>query len=420
MDNIRFGRTKESISFFVRWSLIIMTIAGIVGSISAFFLHALEFVSEVRENHIQLLYFLPLAGLFIGWFYHHLGSNVNKGNNLLLEEIHSPSSVIPIRMTPFVLVGTLFTHLFGGSAGREGTAVQMGGSIAHQIVRVIPMTKKEQESLIILGMSAGFSAVFGTPIAAAIFSIEVILVGSYRWKLFLPSLITAWLSHEVCLSWNVTHPLFPKVSFDWNFTSLVGIFVLAIVSGYVAKSFIHLLHFFSSFGKKWILYPPFRPIIGGILLVCFFMFGLSLDYFGLGVKTIQNAFIEPLPKESFVWKLLLTTITIGFGFKGGEVTPLFFIGATLGNLFATLDPIHLALLTSVGFISVFSGATNTPLACAIMGMELFGYECGILYLVVTQIAFIISGHTSIYSSQIIAKKKLFQSAKDVGKRISDL
>jgi len=147
---------------------------------------------------------------------------------------------------------------------------------------------------------------------------------------------------------------------------------------------------------------------------------LSLDYFGLGVKTIQNAFIEPLPKESFVWKLLLTTITIGFGFKGGEVTPLFFIGATLGNLFATLDPIHLALLTSVGFISVFSGATNTPLACASMGMELFGYECGILYLVVTQIAFIISGHTSIYSSQIIAKKKLFQSAKDVGKRISDL
>ncbi|MGJ4734445.1 chloride channel protein [Leptospira levettii] len=420
MDNIRFGRTNESISFFIRWSLIIMTIAGIVGSISAFFLHALEFVSKVRESHIQLLYFLPLAGLFIGWFYHHFGSKANKGNNLLLEEIHSPSSVIPIRMTPFVLVGTLITHLFGGSAGREGTAVQMGGSIAHQIVRVIPMTKEEQESLIILGMSAGFSAVFGTPIAAAIFSIEVILVGSYRWKLFLPSLITAWLSHEVCLSWNVTHSHFPKVSFDWNFTSLVSIFVLAIVSGFVAKSFIHLLHFFSSFGKKWILYPPFRPIIGGIILVCFFMFGLSLDYFGLGVKTIQNAFIEPLPKESFVWKLLLTTITIGFGFKGGEVTPLFFIGATLGNLLATLDPIHLALFASVGFISVFSGATNTPLACAIMGMELFGYECGILYLVVTKIAFIISGHTSIYSSQIIAKNKLFRSTKDVGKRISDL
>ncbi|MCW7463361.1 chloride channel protein [Leptospira limi] len=420
MSNIRFARIKEYFPFMVRWSLIILAIAGIVGSISAFFLHALEFVSEVRENNIQLLYFLPLAGFIIGWIYHHFGSNINKGNNLLLEEIHSPSSVIPIRMTPFVLFGTLITHLFGGSAGREGTAVQMGGSIAHQLVRIIPMTRKEQESLIILGMSAGFSAVFGTPVAAAIFSIEVILVGSYRWKLFFPSLITAWLSHQVCLAWKVTHSLFPNVSFDWNFTSLVSIFLLAIVSGFVAKSFIHLLHLFSSFGKRWIFYPPIRPIFGGILLVGFFVFGLSLDYFGLGVKTIQNAFVESLPKDSFLWKLLLTTITIGFGFKGGEVTPLFFIGATLGNLFASLDPIHLALFASVGFISVFSGATNTPLACAIMGMELFGYECGILYLVVTQIAFIFSGHASIYSSQIIAKRKLFQSEKDVGKRISDL
>lgn len=420
MNQKRKRQFFDSFQFIFRWSLFLICIAIVVGSVSAFFLISLDSVTKLRESHTYVLYFLPLVGFFIGWVYHQFGSKASKGNNLLLEEIHSPSSVIPIRMAPLVLFGTLLTHFFGGSAGREGTAVQMGGSIAHQIVRFYRLSLKEQQTLIILGMSAGFSAVFGTPIAAAIFSIEVIQIGANRWKLFLPSLLIAWISHEVCLYWKVSHSVFPNVTFEFESILILVLFLLAIASGFVAKLFTWLLHSISKYSQTWIVYPPFRPFVGGIILVVFFLSGVHLDYFGLGVKTIQNAFTGFLPYESFFWKLILTVITIGFGFKGGEVTPLFFIGASLGNLFAILDPVHLTLFVSVGFISVFSGATNTPLACAVMGMELFGFQSGVVFFIATQIAYIMSGHVSIYSSQIITKKKWFGSSKDIGKKISDL
>ncbi|XDD45501.1 chloride channel protein [Leptospira sp. WS39.C2] len=420
MNQKYYLRCKNYILFLTFWSAVLFCIALVVGSLSAFFLHALDFVSNLREGDPSIIYFLPIAGFVIGWIYYRYGSKANQGNNLLLEEIHSPNSIIPIRMAPFVLFGTLVTHLFGGSAGREGTAVQMGGSIAHQVVRFFPFAQKEHQSLIIFGMSAGFAAVFGTPIAAAIFSIEVIQIGAYRWKLFLPSLMIAWLSHEVCLFWNVKHSLFPEVLFVWDEMIFLSIILLAVSSGIIAKVFTKLLYFLSKLAQNLIKYPPFRPFVGGLVLVILFLSGVGLEYYGLGVNTIQNAFTETLPNETFLWKLLLTSITIGFGFKGGEVTPLFFIGAALGNMFSQIDPTFLTLFVSVGFISVFAGATNTPLACAIMGMELFGFQCGLLFLLVTQISYILSGHTSIYSSQIIAKKKWLHSRSDIGKKISDL
>lgn len=406
--------------FFLQWTAIIVLIALLVGSASALFLVALEVVTEVRESKPWIVFFLPLAGFGIGWFYFHYGKNVHKGNNLLLEEIHSPTSIIPIRMAPFVFFGTLITHLFGGSAGREGTAVQMGGSIAHQLVRLIPMSQKHQQTLIILGISAGFASVFGTPFAAAIFSIEVIRVGTYRWKLIFPSLVTAYLSHSVCLMWGVSHTHYPKIPFDVTGVSIICLVVISIFSGWTAKLFSWFIHRLSELFSVWIEYPPLRPLLGGIILVVLFMIGLNPVYFGLGLKTIQTAFVNPLPWESFLLKLLLTAITIGSGFKGGEVTPLFFIGASLGNIFGYFDLAHLTLFVGVGFISVFAGASNTPLACAVMGMELFGWESGIFFLIAAQIAYIFSGHSSIYQSQRIGRAKVFSSSSDIGKKISDL
>ncbi|TGM05040.1 chloride channel protein [Leptospira jelokensis] len=412
--------TETKIQFTIRWAFYSLWVSVLVGTVSAFFLLALDFVTEVREKNLFLFYLLPLAGGCIGWMYHRFGSRANQGNNLLLEEIHSPRSIIPFRMTPFVFIGTLGTHLVGGSAGREGTAVQMGGSLAHQLARFFPIYGKEHQTLIILGMSAGFSAVFGTPFAAAIFSIEVIQIGVYRWKLLLPSLLVAWCSHWVCLFWNVKHSFFPSVPFQWELNLVLGIFILSIASGFVAKAFIYAIHTISNLSQKMISYPPLRPVLGGMILVLLFLCGVSLDYFGLGVPIIQSAFTLNLPDTAFLWKLLLTAITIGFGFKGGEVTPLFFIGAALGNLFSGISPEHILLFVSVGFIAVFSGAMNTPLACAVMGMELFGVSSGIYYLLATQISYIMSGHVSIYSSQVIGKKKWFRPHSHVGKKISDL
>ncbi|MCW7493637.1 chloride channel protein [Leptospira sp. 2 VSF19] len=409
-----------NLRYLAKWLFFILLIALSVGSTSAFFLVALDTVTEVRESHLWLIYFLPFAGFGIGWFYFHYGKNANKGNNLLLEEIHSPSSILPFRMAPLVLLGTLGTHLFGGSAGREGTAVQMGGSIAHQLVRLFSMKTNEKQTLIILGMSAGFASVFGTPFAATIFSLEVVRIGSYRFKLILPAFLSAYLSHLVCLFWGVTHSHYPKISFDYNGTILICLVALGVSSGWVAKLFSWLMHSISRLFSQWIHYPPLRPLFGGIILVNFFVLGLSPEYFGLGLPSIQRAFEVSLPLESFLFKLLLTAITIGSGFKGGEVTPLFFIGASLGNLFGYFDPSHLTLFVGIGFISVFAGATNTPLACAVMGMELFGWGCGIFFLISAGIAYIFSGHTSIYQSQIITKTKPLSRSSDSGKKISEL
>ncbi|TGM74097.1 chloride channel protein [Leptospira mtsangambouensis] len=410
----------QPLFFGIQWILAIGWIAVFVGSASAFFLVTLEKVSQLRELHSSLVYFLPLAGFTIGWFYFHYGKNVSKGNNLLIEEIHSPTSIIPIRMAPFVFLGTIITHLFGGSAGREGTAVQMGGAISHQLVRLFPLKIKDQQTLIILGISAGFSSVFGTPLAATIFSIEVIRIGNYRWNLFFPSLVTAYLSHWVCLFWGVGHSHYPKILFDLNGTIIVFLVVIAIFSGLVARSFSWFVHNLSQWLSDWVRYPPLRPFVGGIVIILLIGFGLSPIYLGLGLPTIQAAFQIQLPIETFLLKILVTVVTIGSGFKGGEVTPLFFIGASLGNIFGYFDHSHLSLFVALGFISVFAGASNTPIASAIMGMELFGWEAGILFFMATWIAYIASGHTSIYQSQLIGKPKLLSRSSDLGKKISDL
>ncbi|TGK87765.1 chloride channel protein [Leptospira noumeaensis] len=411
---------SNSLPFFCKWMLILGLVSLLVGSASAFFLVSLEKVSQLRESNLWFVYFLPFAGFIIGWFYFYYGKNVSKGNNLLLEEIHSPTSIIPIRMAPFVFLGTLVTHLFGGSAGREGTAVQMGGSIAHQLVRFLPMTIKEQQTLIIVGVSAGFASVFGTPLAATIFAIEVIRIGSYRVRSIFPAFLTAYMAHWVCLFWGVNHSHYPKIPFVFSGTVFFCLVALGILSGWVAKLFSMSLHKLSELFQKWILFAPLKPVIGGAILVLFFISGLSPSYLGLGLPTLQLSFTNLLPSETVFLKFLVTVITIGSGFKGGEVTPLFFIGASLGNLFGYFDPSHLVLFVGIGFISVFAGATNTPLACAIMGMELFGWECGIFFILTTGLAYISSGHTSIYQSQIIGKTKPFSQVSDFGKKISEL
>lgn len=410
----------QPLSFGIQWLIVFLWISFFVGSASAIFLFALEKVSQLRELNSWLVYWLPMAGFCIGWFYFHYGKNVSKGNNLLLEEIHSPTSIIPIRMAPFVFLGTLMTHLFGGSAGREGTAVQMGGAIAHQLARLIPFQIKDQQTLIILGISAGFASVFGTPLAATVFSIEVIRIGEYRWRLFFPALITAYLSHWVCLLWGIGHSHYPKIPFELSRTLILCLVGISILSGLVARTFSLVVHKVSEWFSIWIGYSPLRPLVGGAIIVSLVGFGLNPIYLGLGLPTIQLAFHSSLPMESFLLKFLLTTVTIGSGFKGGEVTPLFFIGASLGNLFGFFDPTHLSLFVAIGFISVFAGASNTPLASAIMGIELFGWEAGVLFFFSTWIAFIFSGHTSIYQSQLIGKTKFFSKSQDLGKKIAEI
>lgn len=408
-----------SLFYLVKWLLICAVLGVLVGSVSAFFLVALDWVTNFRESHLWIIALLPLGGFIIGLSYHLWGDRVVKGNNLLLEEFHSPKKIIPFRMAPLVLFGTLLTHLFGGSAGREGTAVQVGGAIADRLTHVLKLKPRDRRVLLIAGISAGFAAVFGTPLAGAVFALEVLMLGRIRLDAIIPSFLAAILADYVVRLWAVghTHYRIPVVP-DMTPVTLLWALLAGIVFGLAALLFSKMAHFWADLFKARVGYPPLRPVIGGcVLAILAFSMGTT-KYMGLGIPTIIDSFSQVQPGYDFIMKLLFTTFTLGAGFKGGEVTPLFFIGATLGNALSGFMPLPLALLAGMGFVAVFSGATNTPIACTIMGIELFGVESGVFIAVACITAYLFSGHTGIYASQIIGSPKHLLFSREKGSPLS--
>ena len=406
-----YQKLKEISLTTFKWILICFLIGILSGSASAFFLVSLEWVTQFRIHHYWIVWLLPFGGLIVGLSYYYWGESVVKGNNLLLEEYESPKKVIPFKMVPLVLLGTLITHLFGGSAGREGTAVQMGGAIADQFTKLLNLDNSERKILIILGISAGFASVFGTPLAGAIFALEVLYFSKINIKSIILSFIVAYAAYFTVEFWQVkhTHYSIPDIP-EINLQNIVYTCIVGVLSGFAALLFSRSTHFWGSLFSKNIKYPPLRPFIGGIILAITIAGFDFTKFSGLGVPVIVDSFSNQNQWYDFLLKILFTGFTLGAGFKGGEVTPLFFVGATLGSALSGIIPMPIALLAGIGFVAVFSGATHTPIACTIMGMELFGIQPGIFIAIACTIAYFSSGSVGIYKSQIVkgAKYKLYQ------------
>jgi H+/Cl- antiporter ClcA len=400
------NQKKSYLIYPLKWLVICLMVGLFSGLASAFFLVSLEWVSTIRDGHLWIIWLLPFGGLLIGLLYHYYGKEVVKGTNLILEEYEHSKKTIPLKMMPLVLFTTLITHLFGGSAGREGTAVQMGSSIADQFSVIFKLSKPERKTLLIIGISAGFASIFGTPFAGAIFAIEVLFFSKVVYRSILPSFFTAFVAFYVVefLQIKHTHYSIPNVP-EFTFSNLGWVLLVSILFGLTAMLFSKTTHFFGTLFCKFIAFPPARPLIGGIILAIAFYFIGTTKFVGLGIPQIENAFHNPSASFDFLMKLLFTTFTLGAGFKGGEVTPLFFIGATLGSALSVIVPLPVALLAGMGFVAVFSGATHTPIACLIMGIELFGIDCGIYIGIACVIAYFCSGLVGIYSSQIVKGPK---------------
>lgn len=397
-----------------KWILICVLIGIFSGSASAFFLVSLEWVTQFREHHNWIIWLLPMGGLAIGLLYHYYGNDVVKGNNLLLEEYETPKKTIPLKMAPLVLIGTLITHLFGGSAGREGTAVQMGGAIADQFKELFKLNNSDRKTLIILGISAGFASVFGTPLAGALFALEVLYFSKINFKSIVLSFLVAYVAYFTVEFWHVKHthytiPIVPEITLK----IIPWIIIVGILFGLTSMLFSRTTHFWGRLFSKTIPYAPLRPFVGGIILAIAIYFIGTTKYIGLGIPTIVDSFSTPNASYDFLLKILFTGFTLGAGFKGGEVTPLFFVGATLGSALSLVVPLPIALLAGMGFVAVFSGATHTPIACTIMGMELFGLESGLFIGIACVVAYFSSGSIGIYNAQIVkgAKYKLYQRIK---------
>jgi H+/Cl- antiporter ClcA len=419
MDKIKklFLSFEQSFSllFLLKWIFICLLIGALTGSTSAVFLWSLEWATNYREANFWIIALLPIAGLVIGLSYHYYGESVVKGNNLLLEEFHSPKKIIPFKMAPLVFLGTILTHLFGGSAGREGTAVQVGGAIADQFTKIFKLSDLDRKIVLITGISAGFASVFGTPLAGAIFALEVMIIGRVRFEAIVPSFLAAIFANYFCDVWQISHHTHYNISTVSDLTpaTILWSLLAGIIFGLVSMLFSKSTHFWGTLFKKRIKYPPLRPVIGGVILaVTWYLMGTT-KYIGLGVPTIVDAFNIDLNSYDFFLKLLFTSFTLGAGFKGGEVTPLFFIGATLGNALVWFIPMPMPLLAGMGFVAVFAGATNTPIACTIMGIELFGIESGIFIALACTTSYLFSGHSGIYSAQIVGspKNKFFMNEK---------
>jgi H+/Cl- antiporter ClcA len=389
----------------VKWLAIYILVGGIVGSATAFFLQSLDYVTLLRTNHIWVVYFLPIAGLIIGLVYYYYGESANKGNNLLIETHQSlengeTSKPIPFKMAPMVLISTLLTHIAGGSAGREGTAVQMGGAIADQFTAIFKINAADRKTILIIGISSGFAAVFGTPLAGAIFALEILSVTNAKKNQLATSLFVAYIAHYSCLAWQVKHTIYsipniPAISM----TTLAWTIIAGIIFGLTALAFTSTGRLFENVFNK-IKFEPLRPFIGGIIIALFIVVFNSTKFIGLGIPTIQDAFINNAGQFDFVIKLILTSFTLSAGFKGGEVTPLFFIGATLGNILIWFIPLPMALLAGMGFVAVFSGATNCVYASIALGLELFGIKAGVYIGLASVAAYFTSGPNGIYSAQL--------------------
>lgn len=401
MENKYIGLGK----YISKWIAICSVIAIFSGAASALLLYLLEISANYREANLWIIALLPVGGLIIGLIYHYYGAESVKGNNLLLEEFHSRKKVIPLRMAPLVLFGTALTHLVGGSAGREGTAVQMGGAIADRFNKWFKLSDDDRKAIITVGVSAGFASVFGTPLAGAIFGLEVFTVGKVNYKHLFPALFGAIIADYSCRLIYPYHTHYHiDIVPDITPINLGYIILAAAIFGLAAKLFSNNLHLWSKQFKK-IKYPPLRPVVGGVILAAvIYMLGTT-KYIGLGIDTIVESFEHTMNWYDFAIKIVLTTFTLGAGFKGGEVTPLFYVGATLGSALALIIPLPVALLAGAGFIAVFSGATNTPIACTIMGIELFGAESAIYIALASVVAYMISGQKGIYSSQVIGEPK---------------
>ena len=413
----RLSALADLLQHLLKWLLLAFVVAVLAGTASAAFLAALDWATRTRLAHAWLIWLLPVAGFAVGWLYLRYGSSVEGGANLLIDEIHDPKKIIPLRMAPLVLGGTVISHLFGASVGREGTAVQMGGALADQLTRMFRLHNEDRRIILMAGISAGFASVFGTPLAGALFGLEVLAIGRLRYEAMLPCLAAAVIADQVGLLWgqlfNIQHthyavPLIPALS-AWTLCAMV---IAGVLFGLTGKIFAQATHGLSALMKRRISYAPLRPLIGG-LVVALAVWLLGTDrYIGLGIPTIVDALQEPLPAWDFLGKMAFTIVSLGTGFKGGEVTPLFFIGATLGNALGPLLHQPVALLAAIGFVAVFAGAANTPIASTLMAMELFGADIGVYAAIACVVAYLFSGHAGIYRAQRGGHAKR-QPAKDL-------
>lgn len=399
------GRIRQDVTNLVKWLLLAVLVGCIVGFVSSGFSYVLAAVTNFRENHNQVFFLLPAAGLCIVFLYDKFGRD-DGGTNQVFSTVRSQDDV-PLRSAPLIFISTALTHLAGGSAGREGAALQLGGSIANQLGRWIHLDEEDRHVIIMCGMSAAFAALFGTPMAAAVFSMEVVSVGVMYYTALMPCMMSALIAVGVASSFEINPEVFHVVNVP-ELTIVTGVKMGIVAAGCAVISilFCIILKAAGESYRKWLKNKYMRVVAASLLIIGITCLLGTTEYMGAGTDLIVKAVEEgQADRWSFIWKLLLTALTMKAGFKGGEIVPSFCIGATFGCMMGQLLNISPSVCAACGMVAVFCGVTNCPITSMLIAFEMFGFKGVSFYVIAVAVSYAASGYYGLYKDQTIVYSK---------------
>lgn len=400
-------RIQRYTKIFFKWILCSVIIGITCGAVGTAFHYSVEYVTDFRSEHSWIIWLLPFAGLLIIFVYRTCGIKHDKGTNLVIGSIRNPEYKVPFRMAPLIFISTVITHLFGGSAGREGAALQIGGSIGSSIGKVLKLSDDDKHILTLCGMSAVFAALFGTPVTAALFSMEVISIGVLYYSAFVPCMLSATISYAITEIFNITPTYFvlnqvPEMSLITG----IRVIILAVAVAILSIVFCICMQTCGKLFKKYFKSQYLRIFVGGVIIALITFIVGNQDYNGAGMSIIENAIHGEANPYAFALKIIFTCITLSCGFRGGEIVPSFFIGATFGCTFGGLIGLDPGFGAAIGLVCFFCGVVNCPLTSLVLSIELFGASGILLFAIGCAVSYMLSGYYSLYSEQKIIYSKL--------------
>lgn len=391
---------------FLKWTTLSILMGIVCGLVGVSFHFAVDYAAELFTEHTYILYFLPLGGVLITLLYRLFRSKGKMDTNRVIESVRKDEK-LPLIMVPLIFISTTISHFLGASVGREGAALQLGGGIGYNVGKLFRMNKTDIHIITVTGMSAVFSALFGTPVTAAVFSLEVVRVGRFNYMGFLPCIISATTAYEVSRFCNIAPMRFSDIAIpEMSAIVLLKVIGIALLCALLSIFFLRALKYGHKWMKKLIKNVYVRAFVGGVTVVLLTLAVGTRDYNGAGMSVIENALSGKAVGYAFLLKILFTTICISAGFKGGEIVPTLFIGSTFGCFVGGLLNLNPAFSAAIGMIALFCGVVNCPLASLILSVEMFGADGIIFFGIVCAISYMMSGYSGLYKSQKFVYSKI--------------
>lgn len=395
----------KDLKAFIKWIAIAVIVGILVGLIGVLFHFSIDYVTEFRQANTWVLFLLPIAGIFIAWLYKIMSAENDRGTDFVLVSIRSEEN-IPLKTAPLIFISTVVTHFVGGSAGREGAALQLGSSISNKIGEIIKLDENDMHTMSMCGMSAAFAALFGTPVTAAVFSLEVVSIGIMHYSALVPCILAAITGSIVASAFGVAPEKFvlhgiPAV----GALSIGKVIILSVLCAFISIIFCFIMKKVHHGYDKYIKSRYIKGFVGGVIVLVLTLIIGNGDYNGGGMNIVNNAIEGKVFIGAFFLKIIFTAFTLGAGFKGGEIVPSFFTGATFGNVVAKIVGLNPSFGAGIGMVAVFCGVTNCPVSSLILSVEMFGAGELLFFAIVCSVSYMLSGYTGLYSEQKIVYSK---------------